>query len=68
VPGADASATNDKQQRPATADNARSIPANLGYVRHEKQTAACRIRDKRVARSLDEPEHDGPLHEDGSEW
>jgi hypothetical protein len=31
-------ATNGDQQQPATADNTRSIPANWGYVRPEKQT------------------------------
>jgi len=41
-------AANGYQQRPATAHNARTIRANLGYVRPEKQT----VEDQRLGATL----------------
>ena len=52
-------ATNGRQQRPATAHNARTIHGNLGYVQPESQTVENQRRSaatlaKTVAKPLDD--------------
>jgi hypothetical protein len=55
------------QQRPATAHNSRTIRANLGYVRPEKQTVEDQRRSAAtVAKTAAKPLNNTPTHVDNS--
>jgi hypothetical protein len=56
-------AANRSQQRPATAHNARTIGANWGYVRPEKQT----VEDQCLGATGDEQPSDVPARLDNEQ-